>query len=135
MARLADPLQTPSASHSQAANSGAVFPQVRAETLGLVGREAGERLGEGMGSQVRARRNRQPQSRAKHLSPQHTWAHPSHTKRLQWTDAAVADRLWRTIVVSREGSSHSLQPHGLQLARLPSPPLFPRVCSNSCLSQ
>ena len=32
--------------------------------------------------------------------------------------------------------SNSLQPHGLQHARLPCPSLFPRVCSNSCpLSQ
>ena len=28
--------------------------------------------------------------------------------------------------------SDSLQPHGLQLARLPCPSLSPRVCSNSC---
>ena len=28
--------------------------------------------------------------------------------------------------------SNSLQPHGLQHARLPCPSLFPRVCSNSC---
>ena len=101
VARLADPLQTPSASHSQAANSGDAFRQVRAAALGLVGREAGECLGGGVGSQVRPRRNRQPQSREKHLSPQHTWAHPSHTKRLLWTDAAVADRSrTRTAVAS-----------------------------------
>ena len=32
--------------------------------------------------------------------------------------------------------SNSSQPHGLQHARLPCPPLSPRVCSNSCpLSQ
>ena len=32
--------------------------------------------------------------------------------------------------------SDTLLPHGLQHARLPCPPLFPRVCSNSCpLSQ
>ena len=28
--------------------------------------------------------------------------------------------------------SNSLQPHGLQHARLPYPSLFPRICSNSC---
>ena len=28
--------------------------------------------------------------------------------------------------------SDSLQPHGMQHARFPCPPLFPRVCSNSC---
>ena len=32
--------------------------------------------------------------------------------------------------------SHSLQPHGMQCARLPCSPLYPGVCSNSCpLSQ
>ena len=34
--------------------------------------------------------------------------------------------------VSRSVESDSLQPHGLQLTRLLSPPLSSRVCSNSC---
>ena len=33
---------------------------------------------------------------------------------------------------SHSGMSDSLQPHGLQDARLPCPSVSPRVCSNSC---
>ena len=40
------------------------------------------------------------------------------------------------LLFSRSVPSNSLQPHGLQHARLPCPPLCRRVCSNSCpLSQ
>ena len=40
------------------------------------------------------------------------------------------------LLFSRSVVSDSLQPHGLQHARLPCPSLSPRVCSNSCpLSQ
>ena len=44
---------------------------------------------------------------------------------------------WAQSVVVVQLVSHDwLQPHGLQHTRLPCPPLFPRVCSNSCpLSQ
>ena len=37
------------------------------------------------------------------------------------------------LLFSRSVMSHSLQPHGLQHARLTCPSLSPRVCSNSCL--
>ena len=36
------------------------------------------------------------------------------------------------LLFSRSVMSDSLQPHGLQHARLPCPSLSPRVCSNSC---
>ena len=36
------------------------------------------------------------------------------------------------LLLSRLGMSNSLQPHGLQHARLPSPSPSPRACSNSC---
>ena len=40
------------------------------------------------------------------------------------------------VVFSHQFMSNSLWPHGLKHARLPCPPLFPRVCSNLCsLSQ
>ena len=40
------------------------------------------------------------------------------------------------LLFSHSVVSDSLRPHGLQYARLPCPPLSPRVCSNSCpLSQ
>ena len=40
------------------------------------------------------------------------------------------------LLFSRSIMSDSLRPHGLQHARLPCPPLSPRVCSNPCpLSQ
>ena len=37
------------------------------------------------------------------------------------------------LLFSRSIMSDSLRPHGLQHARLPCPPLSPRVCSNPCL--
>ena len=42
---------------------------------------------------------------------------------------------WPFLLLLFSGSvvSDTLQPHGLQHARLPCPPLSPRVCSNSCL--
>ena len=40
------------------------------------------------------------------------------------------------VVFSHQFMSNSLWPHGLKHARLPCPPVFPRVCSNLCsLSQ
>ena len=36
------------------------------------------------------------------------------------------------LLCSHSALSNSLQPHGLQLARLPCPTLSPRVCSSSC---
>ena len=36
------------------------------------------------------------------------------------------------VQLSRSIVSTSLRPHGLQHARLPSPSLYPRACSNSC---
>ena len=55
-----------------------------------------------------------------------TWKHPrcpSGGERIKLT--------WR-LLFSRSVVSDSLQPHGLQHARLPCPPLSPRVCSDSC---
>ena len=40
---------------------------------------------------------------------------------------------WSELLLSQSVMSDSLQPHGLQHARLPCPSLSPRVCSNSCL--
>ena len=37
------------------------------------------------------------------------------------------------MLLSGSGMYDSLQPHGLQHTRLLGPPLFPRVCANSCL--
>ena len=43
------------------------------------------------------------------------------------------DEQWLLLLLfSRSVMSSSLQPHGLQHARLPCPSLSPRVCSNSC---
>ena len=39
--------------------------------------------------------------------------------------------LWRKLLFSHSVVSKSLQPHGMQHARLPCPSLSPRVCSNS----
>ena len=39
---------------------------------------------------------------------------------------------WSELLLSQSVMSDSLQPHGLQHARLPCPSLSPRVCSNSC---
>ena len=39
--------------------------------------------------------------------------------------------MWYILLFSRSVTSDSLQPHGLQQARLPCPSLSPRVCSNS----
>ena len=36
------------------------------------------------------------------------------------------------LLFSYSVESNSLRPHGLQHTRLPCPPLYPRVCSNSC---
>ena len=55
-----------------------------------------------------------------------TWKHPrcpSGGERIKLT--------WR-LLFSRSVVSDSLQPHGLQHARLLRPPLSPRVCSDSC---
>ena len=43
---------------------------------------------------------------------------------------------WKALSVqfSRSVVSNSLQPHGLQHARIPCPSSTPRVCSNTCLS-
>ena len=40
---------------------------------------------------------------------------------------------WCTLLFSLSVVSNSLQPHGLQHARLPHPSPSPRTCSNSCL--
>ena len=43
-------------------------------------------------------------------------------------------KVWCMYQLSRSVLSDSLQPHGLQHARLPCPSPPPRACSNSCLS-
>ena len=74
-----------------------------------------------------------------------TWAHPSSLMlQIKTRTGASLQPHFPTVrkenvvvaQVSHSLVSNSLQPHGLQHARLPSPSLSPRVCSNSCpLSQ
>ena len=48
----------------------------------------------------------------------------------------ISRYMYSSVQFSRSVMSDSLQPHGLQHARLPCPSLTPRICSNSCpLSQ
>ena len=52
-----------------------------------------------------------------------------------WWECKLVQSLWRTISVSHFSCSvvsDSLQPHGLQHARLPRPSPSSRACSNSC---
>ena len=73
-----------------------------------------------------------------------TWAHPSSLMlQIKTQTGASLQPHFPTVrkenvvvQVSLSLVSNSLRPHGLQHARLPSPSLSPRVCSNSCpLSQ
>ena len=53
-----------------------------------------------------------------------------------WWQINLFHRELLLLLFGRQVISNSLQPHGLQRARLPCPSLPPRVCSNSCpLSQ
>ena len=51
-----------------------------------------------------------------------------------WSVCSMCKQTWHSKVVSHSVLSYSLQPHGLQHARLSCPSLSPRVCSNSCPS-
>ena len=48
------------------------------------------------------------------------------------TSFIILHSVTKCLLFNRSVVSNSLRPHGLQHARLPSPSLYPRACSNSC---
>ena len=60
------------------------------------------------------------------------WRFYTHTH--THTHACTCTQQWACLLFSRSVMSDSLQPHGLQHARLPCPSPTPGACSNSCPS-